>query len=99
MTGVGLTMRRLLSTVRYEVIPTATIEERVRDAVPTSVTITVTASPAKGLEPTLQLTERLMGAGYRVVPHVSARLITGPSHFKEIVDRLLSVGVDDVFVP
>jgi methylenetetrahydrofolate reductase (NADPH) len=99
MTGVGLTMRRLLSTVRYEVIPTATIEERVRSAVPRSVVITVTASPAKGLEPTLQLTERLTGAGYRVVPHVSARLIAGPSHLTDIVDRLLSVGVDDVFVP
>ena len=92
-------MRRLLSTVRYEVIPTATIEDRVRAAVPTSVTITVTASPTKGLEPTLQLTERLTGAGYRVVPHVSARLVAGPSHLKDIVDRLLTVGVHDVFVP
>jgi methylenetetrahydrofolate reductase (NADPH) len=99
MTGVGPTMRRLLSTVRYEVIPTATIEERVRDAVPTSVTITVTASPTKGLEPTLQLTEGLTGAGYRVVPHLSARLIAGPSHLKDIVDRLVTVGADDVFVP
>src|SRR5262245_2811579 len=99
VTGSDLTMRRLLSTARYEVIPTATIEERVRGAVPTTVPITVTASPAKGLEPTLQLTERLTSAGYRVVPHLSARLIAGPSHLKDIVDRLLTVGVHDVFVP
>jgi len=99
MTEVDLTIRRLLSTVRYEVIPTATIEERIRVAVPNSVTITVTASPTKGLEPTLRLTERLTGAGYQVVPHVSARLIAGPSHLREIVDRMSAVGVHDVFVP
>jgi methylenetetrahydrofolate reductase (NADPH) len=92
-------MRGLLSTVRYEVIPTATVEERVRGAVPTSVTVTITASPTKGLEPTIHLTERLAAAGYRVVPHVSARLVADPAHLKDVVDRLLAVGVEDVFVP
>jgi len=92
-------LHRLLSTVRYEVIPTGSIEERVRAAVPTSVTVTVTASPAKGLEPTLDLTERLAGAGYRSVPHISARLVADQAHLKDIVDRLVTAGVEDVFVP
>jgi len=92
-------MHRVLSTVRYEVIPTTSIEERVHAAVPTSVTVTVTASPTKGLEPTLDLTERLAGAGYRSVPHISARLVADRAHLKDIVDRLVSAGVEDVFVP
>jgi len=93
------TLTRLLSTVRYEVIPTATVEGRVRETVPSDVTVTVTASPTKGLEPTLDLTERLAAAGYRVVPHVAARLIAGETHLGQIVERLVRAGVEDVFVP
>jgi methylenetetrahydrofolate reductase (NADH) len=62
----------LLTIVRCEIIPTPTIADRVREVVPTDVTVTVTASPAKGLEPTLGLAEQLTGAGYRVVPHIAA---------------------------
>jgi methylenetetrahydrofolate reductase (NADPH) len=93
------TLRRLLTSVRYEVIPSPTIEERVRDSVPTGVTVTVTASPAKGLEPTLALTERLAAAGYRVVPHLSARLVVDRAHLADVVDRLRQADVGDVFVP
>jgi methylenetetrahydrofolate reductase (NADPH) len=92
-------LRRLLTTVRYEVIPSATIEERVRASVPVGVTVTVTASPTKGLEPTLALTERLAAAGYRVVPHLSARLVMDRPHLADIVGRLRQAGITDVFVP
>jgi methylenetetrahydrofolate reductase (NADPH) len=90
---------RLLHQARYEVIPTATIEEKVLGGVPTDVTITVTASPVKGLDATLDLAERLAGHGYRVVPHVSARLLRGPEHLAEVVARLTALGVTDVFMP
>ena len=66
---------------------------------PTDLTVTVTASPAKGLDPTLDLTERLTARGYRVVPHVSARLVRDDAHLADIVARLTACGVDDVFVP
>jgi methylenetetrahydrofolate reductase (NADPH) len=90
---------RWLTSVRYEVIPTGTIEARVLESVPTDVTVTITASPTKGLAPTLDLAERLAARGYRVVPHLSARLVVDDVHLKEIVDRLVGAGVDDVFVP
>jgi methylenetetrahydrofolate reductase (NADPH) len=88
-----------LRDVRYEVIPTKTIEDTIAEVVPTDVTITVTASPAKGLDPTLDLTERLTKRGYRVVPHLSARLVVDRTHLGEIIDRLVTAGVVDVFVP
>jgi methylenetetrahydrofolate reductase (NADPH) len=91
--------RELLSHVRYEVIPTASILDKVAAAVPFDVTVTVTASPTKGLGPTLDLAEKLARLGYRVVPHVSARLVVDDVHLKEIVDRLVRNGIDDVFVP
>lgn len=89
----------LLRNVRYEVIPTSTIEDKVVEAVPVGVTVTITASPTKGLGPTLDLAERLAARGYHVVPHLSARLVVDDVHLKEIVDRLLRGGIDDVFVP
>jgi methylenetetrahydrofolate reductase (NADPH) len=89
----------LLRRPRYEVLPAASTEESVLEWVPRELTVTVTASPAKGLDPTLDLTERLAGRGYRVVPHVSARLVRDDAHLAEIVARLTSCGVDDVFVP
>lgn len=92
-------VHRLLSAVRYEVIPTRTIEDKVLAAVPREVTVTVTASPAKGIEATVELAERLAGHGYRVVPHLSARLIRDREQLSALVRRLLAAGIADVFVP
>ena len=63
------------------------------------MTVTVTASPVKGLEPTIALVERLAARGYQVVPHLAARSVTSEAHLTEIVERLRACGVDDVFVP
>ena len=92
-------MAPLLQRPRYEVFPAKSTEETVLEWVPTDLTVTVTASPAKGLDPTLDLTERLTARGYRVVPHVSARLVRDDAHLADIVARLTACGVDDVFVP
>jgi methylenetetrahydrofolate reductase (NADPH) len=89
----------LLRSPRYEVMPTKSVEEAVVGAVPKSITVTVTASPTKGLDSTLDLTERLARQGYRVVPHISARLVADEVHLKDIVDVLQGIGVEDVFVP
>ncbi|GLW51900.1 methylenetetrahydrofolate reductase [Streptomyces sp. NBRC 14336] len=92
-------LRALLHSVRYEVLPAKATEEKVLAHVPRDVVVTVTASPVKGLEPTLDLTARLAGHGYRVVPHVPARLLRDDAHLKEVAGRLREAGVDDVFVP
>jgi methylenetetrahydrofolate reductase (NADPH) len=89
----------LLRRPRYEVFPAKSTEETVLEWLPNDLTVTVTASPAKGLDPTLDLTERLTARGYRVVPHVSARLVRDDAHLADIVARLTACGVDDVFVP
>ncbi|MEY9989126.1 methylenetetrahydrofolate reductase (NADPH) [Streptomyces sp. V4I8] len=92
-------LRALLDSVRYEVLPAKATEAKVLAHVPRDVVVTVTASPVKGLEPTLGLAARLAAHGYRVVPHVPARLLRDDVHLKETVDRLREAGVDDVFVP
>jgi methylenetetrahydrofolate reductase (NADPH) len=89
----------LLESARYEVLPTPSIGDKVLAHVPPGRTVTVTASPGKGLEATLALTEALCRSGYHAVPHLAARMVRGRSHLTEITDRLLSVGVQRVFVP
>jgi len=95
MTG----LEGLLRSPRFEVIPAPGTEAAVAEWVPAGMTVTVTASPVKGLEPTIELTERLAGRGYRVVPHLAARSVTSDTHLAQIVERLLACGVSDVFVP
>ncbi|MFC5730599.1 MULTISPECIES: methylenetetrahydrofolate reductase [Nocardioides] len=90
---------RLLTHARYEILPTATIEAKVLDAVPTSVPLTVTASPSMGLERTIATAERLAAQGYTVVPHLAARMVSGRSELEELVGRLQAAGVTNVFVP
>ena len=93
------TMLRLLDNARYEILPTAAAEDRLLEHVPVERTITVTASPSKGLEATLDLAERLCGHGYVVVPHLAARMVTGRGELSEICDRLTGKGISRVFVP
>jgi methylenetetrahydrofolate reductase (NADPH) len=85
--------------IRYEVIPVDGIEEQVVAHVPHEVTVTVTASPSRGLEATLAVSEHLVAAGYRVVPHLSARLVRDGAHLDEIVARLGEAGMREAFVP
>jgi len=93
------TLDALLRDPRYEVFPAKGTEQAVTEWVPRGMTVTVTASPVKGLDPTIDLTEKLAARGYRVVPHLAARSVTGEDHLADIVGRLKACGVDDVFVP
>jgi methylenetetrahydrofolate reductase (NADPH) len=89
----------LLRRARYEVLPTPSIEEKVLEHLPRDRPVTVTASPTKGLEDTIELAERLTKQGYSVVPHLAARMVRDRSQLAELCDRLTTVGVTEVFVP
>jgi methylenetetrahydrofolate reductase (NADPH) len=98
-TQVAGTTARLLEHIRYEVLPTATIEEKLLEHVPVERTLTVTASPNKGLEQTLDLAERLTGHGYVTIPHLAARMVRDRAELVEICDRLSGKGITQIFVP
>ncbi|HET8821389.1 MAG TPA: methylenetetrahydrofolate reductase [Thermoleophilaceae bacterium] len=98
-TTVGPTVSELLRNSRFEILPLDGIEDQVREHLTTDVKVTVTASPRKGLEATLDLSERLARAGYPVVPHLSARLVRDRAHLEEVLARLKEAGVRELFVP
>jgi methylenetetrahydrofolate reductase (NADPH) len=60
--------------------------------------VTVTVTQGKGLDPTLDLAERLVSHGYNAAPHLAARLIKDRWHLDDILARLHSARVSSVFV-
>jgi methylenetetrahydrofolate reductase (NADPH) len=88
---------RLLDAPRFEVIPVGGIEERVSVLAP-GTTVTVTCSQHHGLDRTLEVSEHLTLRGYRVVPHLAARLVRDRDHLEQIVARLAAAGIGEAFV-
>jgi methylenetetrahydrofolate reductase (NADPH) len=87
----------ILSRPRFEILPTKGAEEQA-DHLPVDVKVAVTCSPTKGIESTLQLSERLLQRGFRVVPHIAARLVVDRAHLEEIVGWLDEHGLREIHV-
>jgi methylenetetrahydrofolate reductase (NADPH) len=87
----------LLRQPRYEVIPVRGIEQKVA-ALPYGSTVTVTASPALGIDRTLDVSRALAARGFSVVPHLAARMISGRGHLERLVQRLEGSTIREVFV-
>ncbi|TFV48474.1 methylenetetrahydrofolate reductase [Blastococcus sp. TF02A_35] len=96
--GTRASLRRTFETLGYEVIPFKKTQEQVLQHVPTDVRLTVTASPAKGQDATIDLTVALTGHGYKVAPHLSAQQIRDRAHLADVVARCREAGITDVFV-
>jgi methylenetetrahydrofolate reductase (NADH) len=88
----------LLRSPRYEIFPTDDILNVVARHVPHEVTITVTASPRRGLPATVQLAIRLARLGYTAIPHISARLIRDRTELSQILEALRSAAIRSIFV-
>ena len=73
------------------------IEQKVA-TLPYGSTITVTASPNQGLDRTLDVSAVLAARGFKVVPHLAARMVTGRGHLERLVQRADSAGIREVFV-
>jgi methylenetetrahydrofolate reductase (NADPH) len=91
-------LRQVFGSLGYEVIPFKKTEQAVLDAVPRDVRLTVTASPAKGQDATVDLAVRLVGHGYSVAPHLSAQQVRDRAHLADVVARCREAGITDVFV-
>jgi methylenetetrahydrofolate reductase (NADPH) len=68
------------------------------DALAPASPVSVTCSPAKGVQATLDLTAQLLDLGHDAVPHVSARLFEGPQHVRALTDWIHRHGLRELFV-
>ena len=95
---VGHPLAAFLRAPRYEIFPTEDVAAGVVAHVPREVTITVTASPRRGMPATVLLAAHLAGLGYTVVPHLSARMIRDRHELGQILETLQKAGIHNVFV-
>jgi methylenetetrahydrofolate reductase (NADPH) len=66
--------------------------------IPAGTWVSVTASPSRGLDATVDLALALEARGYRAIPHLAARMVRDPAHLRELLSRLVDGGVDRAFV-
>jgi methylenetetrahydrofolate reductase (NADPH) len=79
------------------VFPVDSIADEVVTHVPTEIKVAVTSSPKRGIEATLRVCEKLAPVGFQVAPHLAARLVRDEHHLRDLLERLVAVGVRDVF--
>lgn len=90
-------LARLLAAPTFELVPLKNALDQAA-FLPAGATVSVTASPAKGIEATVALCEQLQAAGLRAVPHLSARMVRDRQHLCDLVAWLEGAGVRRAFV-
>ena len=91
------TQLKLLDGMTYELIPLKNVHEQ-GEYLPKSSTISITCSPAKDIEATLELCESFLSKGHTTIPHFAARMVESEEHVAQIVKRIESLGIETVFI-
>jgi methylenetetrahydrofolate reductase (NADPH) len=90
-------IRRLLNSPKYELIPLKNVMGQ-SEFLPEGATVSVTASPQKGMMATVDLSIELKARGFDAIPHLSARLTADRSELEQILSRLDDAGIHKAFV-
>ncbi|MEA2537119.1 MAG: methylenetetrahydrofolate reductase [Chloroflexota bacterium] len=90
-------LRALVATPKFELLPLKNVLDQAA-FLPPGALVSVTASPAKGIEATIEASARLHERGYVVVPHLSAHMIRDRAHLAELLRRMADAGLDRAFV-
>ncbi|ATG56518.1 5,10-methylenetetrahydrofolate reductase [Brachybacterium ginsengisoli] len=83
---------------QFEVIPLPGIVDQVAQMLPAGSRVTVTASPAQGLDATLEAACALARCGFTAIPHLAARMLHDGGEVGEHLARLTEAGIAEVFV-
>lgn len=89
--------RELVAYARFELVPMKALDGAIAELPPKS-RVSITCSPARGIDATLDVTARLLDDGHDAVPHLSARLVEGPEHVARIASWLRDHGMSEIFV-
>jgi len=87
----------LLDAPRFELIPLRGALERAEALAP-GARVSVTASPGKPLEATVELAAALAARGFIATPHLSARMVRDRSHLAELLSSAAEAGIRHAFV-
>jgi methylenetetrahydrofolate reductase (NADPH) len=90
-------LHRVLGAPTFELIPIRNALEQ-GALLPPGSTVSVTASPSKGIEATVELCGDLQARGLQAVPHLSARMIRDAAHLTDVLAALRASRVTRAFV-
>ncbi len=81
----------------FELLPLKSIGDQIAH-LPAGARVSVTASPNKGIDATLDWAIRLQGDGFRAIPHLSARMIASRDVLAGLLERARDGGLSHAFV-
>jgi len=81
----------------FELLPLKNLPDQIQH-LPAGARVSVTASPAKGIDATLDWAARLQDDGFRAIPHLSARMIPDRTKLAELLERARAAGLTKAFV-
>jgi methylenetetrahydrofolate reductase (NADPH) len=90
-------LKRALASPKLEVLPLPGVLPQLA-GLEAGETLAVTASPAKGLETSLEMAEGLRREGFGVVVHLAARMVADRAHLDRLLGRMEAAGLDRAFV-
>jgi methylenetetrahydrofolate reductase (NADH) len=81
----------------FELLPLKNLPEQIPH-LPAGARVSVTASPAKGIDATVDWAVKLQADGFRAIPHLSARMIADRPTLAGLLDRAREGGLTHAFV-
>jgi methylenetetrahydrofolate reductase (NADPH) len=90
-------LRGVLADPIFELLPLKNLADQVPH-LPPGARVSVTASPAKGIDATVDWAARLQADGFRAIPHLSARMIADRSTLAGLLERAGAAGLTSAFV-
>lgn len=93
---LGPAARAAVEGMTYELIPMKSLAGQL-EHLPAAARVSVTASPARTLEETLDTCARLLDLGHRPVPHLAARMVGDADHTRALAGRCRTLGLDEIF--
>src|SRR3954465_2699825 len=81
----------------FELLPLKSLPDQIPH-LPAAARVSVTASPAKGIDATLDWAARLQADGFRAIPRLSARMIADRATLAALLDRARAAGLTHAFV-
>jgi methylenetetrahydrofolate reductase (NADPH) len=81
----------------FELLPLKSLPDQIPH-LPAGARVSVTASPAKGIDATLDWAAHLQADGFRAIPHLSARMIADRAVLAGLLRRAREAGLTHAFV-
>jgi methylenetetrahydrofolate reductase (NADPH) len=85
------------TATRIELIPIKSVYKHLDD-LPAASRLSVTCSPAHGVEATIELVAHLLQHGHDAIPHLAARQFASHAQLRDVVARCDALGVIEAFV-